>query len=87
MNAVFLGMKQDDAASAAGVIREMIVLPKYGWSVQSEIGVRLGNYFKADLTSGHNATSSLLGRLSAACFTNAVRQLKFFEVPAAEPVR
>jgi len=53
MNLVLRGMQQDNAASPTGIIHRVIIGLKYGRSVQNETGSGRGDYFEADLTSGH----------------------------------
>jgi hypothetical protein len=49
-----VGMQQDRAAAAAGVIHRMFARLKHGRSVQDFTDRRRGKNFKADLSSGHD---------------------------------
>ena len=53
-----VGMQQNGAATAAGVIHRMIACPKHGWGVQDDADCRRGDYFKANLAGGHNVLTS-----------------------------
>src|SRR3981189_2289688 len=53
-NLALLGMQQDGAAMAAGIIHRMFAGHEHGRSVQDHADWRRVNDFEADLRSGHD---------------------------------
>jgi hypothetical protein len=51
VNLVFLGVQQDRAAMAAGVVYRIIARNEHGRGIQNDADSRRVNYFEADLRS------------------------------------
>ena len=71
MNLIFLSMQQDRAAPAASIIHTMITRVKYWRSLQKDAGFRCDDYFKADLTGGHNVLLGAGGSTTELSATDA----------------
>jgi hypothetical protein len=60
VNLALVGMQQDDAATAAGLVHRMLARREQGRSLQDDADCRRGDYSKGN-TSGHDMRS-LSGR-------------------------
>jgi hypothetical protein len=63
VNLALVGMQQDGAATAAGIIHRMFARREHGRRLQNDTDCRCGDYFKGDLASGHDTLPTQAGAL------------------------